>query len=107
VPYGLEIKYRGEWFDGVIYDVNGAPILVDYKNGFESWISDDGTEFVEWVTRLGVEDKIAAEASRQTEAANGLPVEWRCSSQKFADFLKDWFERRGITGIRAVHTPKS
>jgi hypothetical protein len=52
------------------------------------------------------EPKLLDEAQRQSQAANGVKIEWRISDERTARFLQDWLDRNGVSGIRAIFWPK-
>jgi len=89
-------RYNGVNFDG--YD-NG--VLIEAKHGYEGFIQNG--ELVSWWKNGGFK-QIVDQARRQTQAANGYPIQWRFSSEKVAIFFKKFFEKENFD-IEVVHIP--
>jgi Restriction endonuclease fold toxin 5 len=109
VPAGLEVYYRGVWYDGVTTTAQGNAVLIDYKDGYDGFLNADGSGLANWVANnpeVKVEDELIRQARRQVNAANGTAVEWRYSSQRFTNYMNALFEDRNINNITAVYTPK-
>jgi Restriction endonuclease fold toxin 5 len=109
VPVGLEVNYRGVWYDGVVAGADGKVVLIDYKDGYDGFLNADGSELADWVARnpnVKLEEGLKDQAQRQIKAANGINVEWRCSSQKFTEYLNGLFRDERLNGIKAEYSPK-
>jgi hypothetical protein len=109
VPAGLEVNYRGVWYDGVITSADGKVTLIDYKDGYDGFLNSEGSGLADWVAKnpnVKIEADLVKQARNQVTAANGTSVEWRCSSQRFTDYLNGLFEDQKINGVNAVYTPK-
>jgi hypothetical protein len=109
VPVGLEVNYRGVWYDGVATSADGKVTLLDYKDGYDGFLDADGTGLADWIAKnpnVTIEADLTKQARYQVDAGNGTLVEWRCSSERFAMYLNGLFENEKIYGIKAVHTPK-
>jgi hypothetical protein len=103
------VYYRGVWYDGVTTTAQGTAVLIDYKDGYDGFLNADGTGLADWVARnpnIKFEDGLVNQAERQVNAANGASVEWRCSSERFTNYLNSLFTRSGIRNIEAVYTPR-
>ncbi|ANK91388.1 MULTISPECIES: RHS repeat-associated core domain-containing protein [Rhizobium] len=79
-------------FDG--YD-KYRDVLLEAKDKYGNFVKKDG-RFYEWFSG---QDSLAAQASRQVQAAGGRQVEWVFSDTKSARATANLFEDRGIKGI--------
>jgi hypothetical protein len=84
-------------FDGFL---NGA--LLEAKGPNLAKFIDDTLEPLPFFR--GVDD-ILRQARRQFAAANGAPLRWVVAEKRFADYLRELFRNRNLSGIEVVHIP--
>ena len=85
-------------FDGLR---NG--ILAEAKSGMLNFVDQSQGRFKAW---FNGGDALLDQARRQSEAAEGLPVEWHIEHKSVMDAIQNLFEDENFTNIFLIHTPR-
>lgn len=92
-------KLNGVKFDGV----TDGGVLLDAKSGMQNFVGKDGN-FQSWFKGgQGLIDQ----ATRQLDAANGVPVQWHFENKSVMQATQNLFNKQGIEGIELIHTPRN
>jgi len=107
--YAYSVPHEATDTGRVHFDGFDGKVLQECKGeGYEQFLSPKGPEGLEWwfyESQVKGENGMLKQAKRQLEAAKGIPVRWYVAERRFADFLRNLFENKGLGEIEVVHVP--
>jgi hypothetical protein len=95
VYYIDDVEYDG-FTSGVLKEAKGKRYLEFFeKNGKPKY----------WYEASGHFKELIEQASKQSKAARGIPLEWHVAEREMVDILRNQFNRAGIDNIQVIYTP--
>ena len=95
--------------DGMVYKVNGVKfdgykdgVLIEAKGNYSNFVNKKTGEFYKW---FDGKDSLISQAKRQSDAANGIKIQWYFNDEVSMSAIKELFSDQDVKGIDFILKP--